>query len=86
VPYLVCILGGEVAVGTMERADALRIPELTQNGRQIRLAGKGMPVLGGARRGDLYVRVKVQLPEQLTAEEKAQLEALRALQAQPVNQ
>lgn len=85
VPYLDCILGGEVAVTTMERGVALRIPGLTQNGRQIRLAGKGMPVLGGTGRGDLYVRVKVQMPEQLTAEEKTHMEALRALQSQPVS-
>ena len=86
VPYLVCILGGEVAVNTMERAVALRIPELTQNGRQIRLAGKGMPMLGGTGRGDLFVRVKVQMPEQLTADERTHLEALRVSQPQPVNQ
>lgn len=83
VPYLDCILGGEVAVTTMERGVALRIPELTQNGRQIRLAGKGMPVLGAPGRGDLYARVKVQMPEQLTPDQKTRLEALRALQAQP---
>ena len=86
VPYLDCILGGELAVSTMERGVALRIPELTQNGRQIRLAGKGMPVLGGTGRGALYVRVKVQLPEHLSPEERTHLEALRAPQAQPVKQ
>ena len=86
VPYLDAILGGEVPVSTMESRVALRIPELTQNGRQIRLAGKGMPVLGGHGRGDLFVRVKVQLPESLSPEERAHLEALRATQAQTVNQ
>ncbi|MEO6398330.1 MAG: J domain-containing protein [Tepidiformaceae bacterium] len=82
VPYLDCILGGEVAVSTMERGVALRIPELTQNGRQIRLAGKGMPVLGGQGRGDLYVRVKVQTPDRLSPDELTHLEALRDLQTQ----
>ncbi|MBA4181725.1 MAG: molecular chaperone DnaJ [Anaerolinea sp.] len=86
VPYLDAILGGEVPVTTMESRVALRIPELTQNGRQIRLAGKGMPVLGGHGRGDLFVRVKVQLPERLTQAERTHLEALRATRAQTVNQ
>ena len=86
VPYLDAILGGEVPVTTMESRVALRIPELTQNGRQIRLAGKGMPVIGAMGRGDLYVRVKVQLPEIVTAEDRAHLEALRTALAQNASQ
>jgi len=81
VPYTDAVLGGEVTVATMDSRVALRIPELTQNGRQIRLAGKGMPVLGKATRGDLFVRVRVLLPDALTAEERQHFEALRALQA-----
>jgi DnaJ-class molecular chaperone len=78
VPMLDAILGGEVTVPLLEGRVALRIPELTQNGRQIRLAGKGMPVLGGAeKRGDLFVRVRVHLPEKLSAEEREHFEALR---------
>jgi DnaJ-class molecular chaperone len=78
VPMLNAILGGEVTVPLLEGRVALRIPELTQNGRQIRLAGKGMPVLGGAeKRGDLFVRVRVHLPEKLSAEEREHFEALR---------
>lgn len=78
VPMLDAVLGGEVTVPLVEGRVALRIPELTQNGRQIRLSGKGMPVLGSNdRRGDLYVKVRVQLPEHLTAEERQHFEALR---------
>jgi DnaJ-class molecular chaperone len=61
---------------------ALRIPELTQNGRQIRLSGKGMPVLGSSeKRGDLFVKVRVQLPERLSAEERDHFEAMRKARA-----
>ena len=78
VPLLDAILGGEVTVPMLEGRVALRIPELTQNGRQIRLTGKGMPVLGAAeQRGDLYVKVRVQLPESLSPEERAHFEAIR---------
>ncbi len=79
VPLADAILGGEVEVQTMDRKLLLRIPELTQNGRQIRLGGKGMPVLGGHGHGDLFARVKVSLPESLSAEERALYEQLREL-------
>lgn len=80
VPYLDAILGGEVTVTTVDGRVALRIPELTQNGRQIRLGGKGMPVLGAqGKRGDLYVKVRVSLPDALTPEEREHIEALRRL-------
>ena len=78
VPALDAILGGEVRVQTIQGKVALRIPELTQNGRQIRLAGKGMPVLGGTeKRGDLFVKVRVVLPDSITAEEREHFEAIR---------
>lgn len=79
VPYTTAVLGGEVEVPTMDGRVALRVPELTQNGRQFRLGGKGMPVLGKTERGDLFVRMRVQLPEHLTAEQRRLFEELRAL-------
>jgi molecular chaperone DnaJ len=82
VPLVQAVLGGEVEVQTMDGRIALRIPELTQNGRQIRVTGKGMPVLGGGgKKGDLFVRVRVQLPERLTDEERQLFEQLKALQS-----
>lgn len=82
VSYIDAVLGGEVEVPTMTGRVALRIPELTQNGRQIRLKGKGMPVLGAAgRSGDLFARVRIELPEQLSPEERTQFETLRELRS-----
>ncbi len=79
VPYLDAILGGEVPVRTIDGRVLLKIPPLTQNGQQFRLAGKGMPVLGSpGRRGDLYAKVRVKLPDHLTPEERELLERLRA--------
>jgi DnaJ-class molecular chaperone len=80
VPYYGAVLGSEVEVATMTGRVALRIPELTQNARQIRLKGKGMPVLGKpGEAGDLFVRVHIQLPEHLSAEEREHFEALREI-------
>lgn len=85
VPYLDAILGGEVEVPTMTGKVALRIPELTQNGRQFRLAGKGMPALGHPdRHGDLLARVRIRVPTHLTAAQRGHIEALRNLDAEPV--
>lgn len=82
VPLLDAVLGGEVTVPTIDGRVALRIPELTQNGRQFRLSGKGMPALGSSgQRGDLYVKARIQLPDTLTPEEKAHFEAMRAARA-----
>lgn len=81
VPYLDAILGGEVEVPTIDGRVALRIPELTQNGRQFRLGGKGMPALGGARRGDLFARVRIQMPDAISPEEREHFESLRTLRA-----
>ncbi len=80
VPYVDAVLGGEVEVPTIDGRVALRLPELTQNGRQFRLAGKGMPGLGpNANRGDLFAKVRVQLPERLSLAEREHFEALRSL-------
>lgn len=85
VPYLDAMLGGEVEVPTMTGKVALRIPELTQNGRQFRLAGKGMPALGHPdRHGDILARVRIRMPDHLTRAQREHLEALRDLDAEPV--
>jgi DnaJ-class molecular chaperone len=65
------LLGAEVVVPTLKGRVTLRIPPETQNGRVIRLAGQGMPRLGGTGNGDMYVNVKVVLPTKLTDDEKA---------------
>ena len=71
------MLGGEVAVPTPDgRKLLLTIPAETQNDRVIRLAGKGMPRLRAEGSGNLFARVKVVLPMQLTDEERALFEQL----------
>jgi curved DNA-binding protein len=64
------VLGGEAIVPTFRGRVKLKIPAETQSGRTFRLKGQGMPKLGDAdERGDLYAKVMVQLPENLTPEE-----------------
>jgi len=80
VPLDNAVLGGEVEVQTVEgKRIAITIPPLTQNGRTIRLGGLGMPKLEGKNaRGDLLVRVRVVLPEELSDRERDLFEQLRA--------
>jgi curved DNA-binding protein len=70
VPLTVAMLGGEVKVPTLKGKVALKVPPETQNGRTFRLAGQGMPHLGNKSSGDLMARVRVVLPDKLSAEEK----------------
>ena len=80
-PVTTAVLGGEADVQTLSGKPArLRIPPLTQNGQVFRLKGYGMPAVGKPdEKGDLYARVDVQLPTQVTAEEREHYEALRRL-------
>lgn len=80
VPLELLVLGGEVHVPTPKGTSlALRVPPETQNGMQFRLAGQGMPHLGGRGRGDLYARMKAVLPTNLSPREKELFQELAKL-------
>jgi curved DNA-binding protein len=66
------VLGGEVQVPTMTGRVTLKISPGTQPGQLIRLRNKGMPKLRQPDEyGDLYVRVGVEIPKDLSAKERA---------------
>ena len=74
VDVFTAILGGEAEVETMEGKVKLNIPAGTQPEQVFRLAGRGMPHLKElTQKGDLYVKVKVQIPKYLS---KKQLELI----------
>lgn len=62
------LLGGDVRVGTLKGTVLLTLPAGTQNGKTFRLTKQGMPRLKGGDAGDLYVRIRVVLPTQLSDE------------------
>jgi len=72
-------LGAEVEVPTLDGVSRLRIPPGTQSGTILRLRGKGLPRFQASGRGDQLVRVTVQTPTKLTAEERRLFEQLRRL-------
>ncbi|PIR49060.1 molecular chaperone DnaJ [Candidatus Peregrinibacteria bacterium CG10_big_fil_rev_8_21_14_0_10_55_24] len=79
VSVLDAILGAEVSVPTPHGSVELKIPAGTQPSQVLRLKGKGMPVLGTSRQGNLYVTVRVEIPSKLSKKEKELLEEWKHL-------
>jgi molecular chaperone DnaJ len=63
-------LGGTVRVPTPEGSVALKVPAGTQDGRLLKIKGKGAPRLGSSGKGDLIARVNVLTPKDLNGEQK----------------
>ena len=74
-------LGTEVEVPTLKGRARLQIEPGMQSGKMLRMRGRGIPELGGGRRGDQLVRVQVWTPQKLTAEDRSRVEALRGSEA-----
>ncbi len=64
---------------TLEGQAQLKIPLGTQGGTVFKLRAKGMPVLNSTARGDLMVRVLVEVPTKLNAEQRRKLEEFASL-------
>ncbi|SNB47310.1 DnaJ C-terminal domain-containing protein [Geobacter sp. DSM 9736] len=69
-------LGTTVEVPTMEGTKRIKVPAGIQPGTKIRLKGFGFPHMGKQGRGDLFVRIGIGVPEQLTAPQRELLEEL----------
>ncbi len=82
IPLTTAVLGGEVEVQTITgKSLRLKVPAATQNGQVFRLRGHGMPIVGKAgEHGDLFATADVQVPRQLTPEQRAHFEALQKLE------
>jgi curved DNA-binding protein len=70
VPFSVACLGGDVEIPAVEGGQIkLKIPSGTQSGQVMRLKGKGIP-LGDGFKGDMYVKIFVNVPEKLSPEQE----------------
>jgi len=72
-------LGAEVEVPTLDGKAHIRVPAGTQHGTLFRLKGRGVKNVQGRGVGDLLVRVLVEVPTRLNADQRAQLEAFARL-------
>jgi molecular chaperone DnaJ len=73
VSFATAALGGEVDLPTLDGHVSLKIPAGTQSGKNFRLRGKGVSTVRDRRQGDLFARVAVETPINLTAEQEAAL-------------
>jgi len=71
-------LGDEITVPTVDGKVSYKVPEGTQPGAVFRLRNKGVPYVNGRGRGEQYVRVNLEVPQNLNAKQK---EALRNFEA-----
>ena len=75
------VLGGEISVQALKGSFTMKIPRETQNGKVLRMKGLGMPVYRKKSEfGDLYLKIIVDIPQNLSAREIelfTQLAALR---------
>jgi len=74
IKFTLATLGGTIEVPTLFGKASLKLPAATQSATTFRLRGKGMPHLRGSGQGDQLVRVQVEVPASLTAEQRRVLE------------
>jgi curved DNA-binding protein len=73
------ILGITVSVPTIDGKQlSLKIPPGTKHGTKMRLAGHGLPEMKGGKKGDLYVRIQVSIPKNISTAQKKLVEELAA--------
>jgi molecular chaperone DnaJ len=72
-------LGTEIQVPTLESEHTLKIPEGTQSGTILKIRNKGVPVLNGHGKGDLFVEVRVQTPTKLSKRQRELLQELQGI-------
>ena len=78
IPFAVAAAGGVIEVPTISGCAKMKIPAGTQSGAVLRLKGKGAPSLRGSGRGDLHIRIVVETPVDLRADQLKLLEAFNA--------
>jgi curved DNA-binding protein len=73
------ILGTTIAVPTIaDKQLSLKIPPGTKHGTKMRLPGHGLPSMKGSRKGDLYVRILINVPKKLNEEQRKLVDELAA--------
>ena len=74
IPFALAVLGGTIEVPTLTGKVSLKIPAGTQSNKTFRLKNHGMPNLRySSRKGELYVKISIQVPTKLSKEQKESL-------------
>jgi molecular chaperone DnaJ len=85
VSFVQAALGAEIEVPTLEGRAVIKVPPGTQSHATFRVKSKGVKNLQDQSHGDLHVRVQVEVPTRLTAEQKAKLQEFAELCDEDVN-
>jgi molecular chaperone DnaJ len=79
VSFVDAALGADIEVPALEGKTSIRVPAGTQPGTMFRLKGKGIKNVQGYGRGDLHIRINVEVPTHLSAAQKAKLQEFASL-------
>jgi curved DNA-binding protein len=80
IDFYTAVLGGNIELDTLSGKLNIPIPKGSQNGSKLRLKGKGMPVYGKQGQfGDLYIRLNITVPKNLSSEELSLLRRLKEI-------
>lgn len=82
ISFTMAVFGGEIEVPTLEGKVMMKIPAGTQSGRTFRLRGKGINHLHDYGKGDELVKVQVEVPTELNAEQKSALKEFARVSGQ----
>ena len=76
------VLGGTTEVNTPEGQVKVKVPAGAQNGMKLRLHGRGLPMRGGTLRGDLFARLEIVIPKDVSGREKELWQKIKDLHAE----
>ena len=79
ISYSTAVLGGQIEVQVINDKLKLKIRPGTQSGTLVRVRGKGMPIVHSRQRGDLYIRIQIEVPIKLSREQKNRIKDLKDL-------
>lgn len=74
------VLGTKIEVPTLQNSITVKVPAGIQHDEVLRMRGKGLPYFEGSSRGDLKVRVQINIPTHISTEERQLYEQLQSLQ------
>jgi molecular chaperone DnaJ len=75
VPVVTVLLGGSIAIPTLEGSEVIKISQGTETDAEIKLSGRGVVSSQHKKRGDLIVQLRIELPKKLSRRDKTLLTA-----------